>query len=124
MPILQQIQKNNLLDVLVIVVRYFGGTKLGIRGLIEAYGDAAAEVLRVAEKIFVRHVVRLWVCFPPEISSQVFGLIHRHKAQLKETDYNREGHVLVAIPASSVSSFTEQLTEATGGRARWEERND
>ncbi len=124
LPILQQIRKYNLFDVLVIVVRYFGGTKLGIRGLIEAYGDAAAEALATAKIAFVKQVVKLWVSFPPEISSHVFSLIHRHEAQLEETDYDKEGHVIVLIPASSVGSFTAQLTEATGARAHWEERND
>lgn len=44
-PILQQIDQLNLTNVLVIVVRYFGGTLLGVRGLIDAYGGAAAEAL-------------------------------------------------------------------------------
>lgn len=44
-PILQQIDRLNLTNVLVVVVRYFGGTLLGVRGLIDAYGGAAAEAL-------------------------------------------------------------------------------
>lgn len=124
MPILQQIRKYNLHDVLVIVVRYFGGTKLGIKGLIQAYGDATAEALTMAKIVSVKQVVKLWVRFPPETSSQIFSLLHRHKAQLEDADYGEEGHVLVAIPASLVSHFTAQLTEATGARAHWEERND
>lgn len=49
-PILNAIKSRELQDVLVVVVRYFGGTKLGIPGLIEAYGVAAAEALDAAEK--------------------------------------------------------------------------
>ena len=44
-PILGQIRSNNLTNVLVVVVRYFGGTKLGVGGLVAAYKKAAAEAL-------------------------------------------------------------------------------
>ncbi|MCU0445082.1 MAG: IMPACT family protein [Microscillaceae bacterium] len=45
MPILGQIRSRNLSNVLVVVVRYFGGTKLGVGGLIQAYKSAAAQAL-------------------------------------------------------------------------------
>lgn len=45
-PILNTITRANLHEVGVIVVRYFGGTKLGVRGLIDAYGECADEVLK------------------------------------------------------------------------------
>lgn len=49
-PILGQLHSNKVTDVLVIVVRYFGGTKLGASGLITAYKEAAKDALRIAEK--------------------------------------------------------------------------
>jgi uncharacterized YigZ family protein len=124
LPILQQIQKQDLYNVLVIVARYFGGTKLGIRGLIQAYGDAATEVLSSTKAFLARKEARLSVRFPPEISSQVFALIHRHPAQVENVNYDEQGHVLVVVPRSVVRSFTGELTEVTGARAHWEEEND
>lgn len=50
-PILGQILSNSLSDVLVVVVRYFGGVKLGVPGLIRAYRSAAADALSSAEKV-------------------------------------------------------------------------
>ena len=50
-PILGQIRSRGLTDVLVVVVRYFGGTKLGVGGLISAYRTAAANALDKAEAI-------------------------------------------------------------------------
>ncbi len=44
-PILGQIKSKNLTNVLIVVVRYFGGTKLGVGGLIQAYKTAAEEAL-------------------------------------------------------------------------------
>ena len=48
-PILGQIRSSNLTNVLVVVVRYFGGTKLGVSGLINAYRTAAAEAIKNGE---------------------------------------------------------------------------
>lgn len=124
LPILQQLQKHDLYNVLVIVVRHFGGIKLGIGGLIHAYGDATAEVLTAARIVTKKLEIRLSVRFPPEISSAVMGLIHRHPARVEDVKYEREARVLVALPPSGVERFTRELTEATGARAHWEETHD
>ncbi len=124
LPILQQIQKNDLYDVLVIVVRYFGGTKLGIGGLIHAYGDVAAEAIAAAKIVIKKQEIRLSLIFPPEISSAVMSLIHRHPARVEDVKYEKEARVLVVLPPSGVKRFTRELTEATGARAHWEEGHD
>ena len=124
LPILQQIEKHDLYNVLVIVVRYFGGTKLGIGGLIHAYGDATAEALAAAKIITKKQEIELFVRFPPEISSRVMGLIHRHPARVEDVKYDEEAQVIVALPPSSVERFTRELKEATGARANWEEKHD
>ena len=49
-PILAQIVGHDVYDVLVVVIRYFGGTKLGVGGLIRAYGGAAGRALDRAER--------------------------------------------------------------------------
>lgn len=86
-PILGQINSNNLTDILIIVVRYFGGIKLGTGGLIVAYRMAAAEALsdsRIIEKhveetisfsfeyLFMNDVMRIVKEETPEIVSQGF----------------------------------------------------
>ena len=50
-PILGQIQRLDLTNILIVVVRYFGGTLLGVSGLIKAYGDAAADALQNARVV-------------------------------------------------------------------------
>jgi len=124
LPILQQIQKAGLYDVLVIVVRYFGGTKLGIGGLIHAYGDMAAEAITAARIVIKKQEIRLSLSFPPEISSAVMSLIHRHPARVEDVRYEQSAHVLVALPPSAIERFKRELMEATGARASWEERHD
>lgn len=50
-PILGQINSNDLTNILIVVIRYFGGTLLGVSGLINAYRSAAAEAIRNSEII-------------------------------------------------------------------------
>lgn len=88
-PILGQINSNELTDILVVVVRYFGGIKLGTSGLIVAYKAAAAEAIAQAEIIektvdeevtvlfefpFLNDVMRIVKEETPEIVSQVYEM--------------------------------------------------
>ncbi|MDZ7775176.1 MAG: YigZ family protein [Bacteroidales bacterium] len=65
-PIYGQILSHQLINVLIVVVRYFGGTKLGVRGLINAYKYAAASALEnaVIKEKQLKHVYRLHYQYP------------------------------------------------------------
>ncbi|MDD6210688.1 MAG: YigZ family protein [Bacteroidales bacterium] len=88
-PILGQINSNELTNILIVVIRYFGGIKLGTSGLIMAYKAAAAEVLTAAEIIertvdetirikfeypFLNGVMKVVKDMTPEILRQSFGM--------------------------------------------------
>jgi uncharacterized YigZ family protein len=69
-PILGQIKSLGLTNTLVIVVRYFGGTKLGVSGLIRAYKTAAAEVL-ATNNLIVKYVTQPLILSYPYVSTHV-----------------------------------------------------
>jgi len=120
-PILQQLEAAELVNVLAVVVRYFGGTKLGVGGLIRAYADATKETIAAATVVERRRLVKAAIHFPPELISRVMGLIHRHPIEVKQVSYNKEARILVAVPPSLLARFCQELQEATGARARIEE---
>jgi len=122
LPILQQLQKSDLHNVLAVVIRYFGGVKLGIGGLVRAYGDAADAALQAAAVTVVKRNVKVEVCFPPETTSGVMSLVHRSNAKIVSTSYDRMSIVTVSLPPSRVEGFTSELSDATSGQARWEVR--
>jgi len=73
-PIYGQLLSKDISDVIVIVVRYFGGTKLGIPGLINAYRQAAAEALDHAGKTEKIIRLKLRVNFPYETMNEVMRI--------------------------------------------------
>jgi uncharacterized YigZ family protein len=101
-PVLGQINSNGLTDVLVLVVRYFGGIKLGTSGLIAAYKGAAAEAIAGAEiirktvdrDVFIRFeytlmndVMKIIKDIEPEIVSQQFDTVCRMSLRIRQSLY-------------------------------------
>lgn len=70
-PILGQIDAKELTKVLVVVVRYFGGTKLGAAGLFTAYKEAAQEALAQAPIQSIKVPAHLQISFPVELMNEV-----------------------------------------------------
>ncbi len=118
LPILRALEGADLYDILAVVVRHFGGVKLGIGGLIRAYGDATQEAIARAKIVTRVQQVRVEVTFPPELSSPVMGLIHRVGATVEKIEYNSTGRAVLLVSRSALSGFTDRLQEATGNRAR------
>ena len=122
LPILQQLQKADLQNVLAVVVRYFGGVKLGIGGLVRAYGDATGAALESATVVVVTRHVEIDVHFPPQATSGMMSLIHRSQAKILGTSYDKMSVVTVSLPPSRVEEFTGGLSDMSSGQARWEVR--
>jgi uncharacterized YigZ family protein len=104
-PILGVIRANDLTHVLFAVVRYFGGTKLGVGGLIEAYREGAAEALNngvVVERIRTQ---RLRISFAYENMGVVMGLIKRWELEPAATDFQLSCSVDVDVRLAHVEGF-------------------
>ena len=117
-PILRRIEGAGLEDVLVAVVRYFGGVKLGIGGLIRAYSEAAEQALAAASSVIRKMEATVRVDFPPEATSGVMGTIHRCNATVKHIEYDAAGLAVVTLPPSRVKAFLTALREATSAKAQ------
>ncbi len=92
-PILAAIKGKDVTNILIVVVRYFGGTKLGIRGLIEAYKAAAENALRHADLVIQIPRVSFEITYTYEQTSEVNRIFHRFnldKIDAKYTDICRQ----------------------------------
>ena len=96
-PILGQIRAKNLSDVLIVVVRYFGGTKLGVGGLINAYKTAAAEALaqnRIIEKVVVSIII---IDFEYGAMNDVMKVIKAFDLTILEQDFNLQCRIKLSV---------------------------
>ncbi|NMA75147.1 MAG: YigZ family protein [Bacteroidales bacterium] len=111
-PILGQINSNELTNVLVIVIRYFGGIKLGTGGLIQAYREAASIALGKA-RIEVRTVdVEIDFSFEYPNMNDVMRIVKEYNAtMLDQTGYGTGCSMKVSIRKSLKDSLLESLTK-------------
>jgi uncharacterized YigZ family protein len=119
-PILRQLEAARLVDVLAVVVRYFGGVKLGVGGLVRAYGAVTAAALAAAPAVERHLEVALRLRFPIEVHAAVLRTIHRHGARVLDIRYDTQGEATVTVPPSRATSFADSVCEETGARARVE----
>lgn len=81
-PILRQLRSRELTNALVVVVRYFGGIKLGVGGLVKAYKAAAAAALNAGEVIEQTCLARIDIRFEYLCMDEVMHLIQRHDLKI------------------------------------------
>lgn len=97
-PIYGQLNSFDITNVLVIVVRYFGGTKLGVGGLIQAYKEGAKSVLECA-KIITKDVVEIIsIKFKYEDLNFIMGLIKTFNLNIVNQKFDLKCFIIIEIP--------------------------
>lgn len=118
-PILAAIEAQGLDHVLVVVTRHFGGIKLGVGGLVRAYGGTAAECLRTAQRLEIRPTLKFRLVAPFEFVSGVYPLLGEYATEKLEEDFVAEGlRLLIQIDAEEAEEFQERLTNLCRGQSR------
>lgn len=110
-PILGQIRSRNLTNVLIVVVRYFGGTKLGVGGLVKAYKMAAS--LAIDENEIVREWVKATVHlrFPYPVMNEVMKLVKTHDLEILSQEMALDCRMVLSIRAALAAQVIEKLEE-------------
>lgn len=111
-PILGQINSLELTDVLVIVVRYFGGIKLGTSGLIAAYREAARLALDDAGKITLRQLRRLNVSVPYEKLNAVMRIVKNDDIRIITQTFDTLCHLCIEYPLDMHEELIGRLGNA------------
>jgi len=113
-PILGQIQSFELTDVLIGVVRYFGGTKLGVGGLINAYRTAAKEALESGEIIELPVLKSVKVEFSYDQMPDVMKLVKSYELSTRNNDFGLNCSFSVDLPILRSDQISQLLMEIDG----------
>ena len=108
-PILGQIKSRNLTNTLVIVIRYFGGTKLGVSGLINAYRTAASEALD-QNKIVEKQITQAFrLSFPYEEMNEVMKLVKDFDLNIKDQGFETESTLDFEVIISKIDMLEAKI---------------
>ena len=108
-PILGEILSRNLSDVLVVVVRYFGGIKLGVPGLIRAYKSASQEALDAAEIVVRTATLPLRISFSYPQTDKVLKELRKRNIEISDKVFEEECSLTAHVPLSIKESLREVL---------------
>lgn len=120
-PILQAIQSQDCDRVAVLVIRWYGGIKLGTGGLARAYGGTAAECLRLADKVELREEFRARCTCPYTDMDRVQARLLAVGVQMESAEFDAQGVVWVVRGAKADQQDIEALyIDQTRGQGGWE----
>ncbi len=115
-PILLVLTSQKLTNVLLVVTRYYGGTKLGTGGLARAYAEAAQQAISMSQitKVFLTSSVSLRVLY--EDLPAMERLIHAFEGTIEESTYLESVALRVGIRRSKIADFLHSVTDTFRGR--------
>ena len=120
-PILAQLQGHDVIHCVVAVVRYFGGVKLGVGGLMRAYGGAAGKCLDRCGLAPVILTTRLQIEHDYSCSRAVETAMHHLGLTALEPDFGQQVQFFVEVPREDLESFRREMMERSAGQVRIKE---
>lgn len=116
-PILAVLRGAEIGDIVVVVTRYFGGTKLGTGGLVRAYGGAAKEVLSAlpVELKIEKSLIGLSVAY--SFYERLKLLLAAHQAETLREEFAADVTVFARLPADQVEGLSDALRNLTAGQS-------
>jgi uncharacterized YigZ family protein len=113
-PILGQLDSKGLTDILVIVVRYFGGTLLGVPGLINAYKTAAALALQLTPFVQKAVTVRLQVNFDYTQMNEVMRQVKAFNCTIAEQEMQLFCRMVIDVPKGRLAELQQVFSNLRG----------
>ena len=117
-PILEAIDGHILTDVVCVVARYFGGTKLGTGRLARAYAQCAGKVLDGGERVERFLTVHLRIAYAYDLTGIIMGLVSRYGCGVVDTSYGSEATMVLRVRQGDLDAFEQNLQDATAGKVK------
>ena len=115
-PALAVLRGADIGDTLVVVTRYFGGTKLGTGGLVRAYSDATRQVLEALPRQLKIPRQQIGLEFAYSFYERMKLLITEYEGTIDDETFGQDASLIVTLPQSNVEGFAARVTDMTAGR--------
>lgn len=119
LPIYNQLLAHDITNVLLIVVRYYGGTKLGVSGLVKAYKESAKITLEEAEIITKELESEIEIVFSFNHQNQIFTLLNKFDGKFLDFLSDEQCTIKAKIKSSQKESISELLSEMQNISFKW-----
>jgi len=113
--IFNAIEHFNLTNTLVVIVRYFGGTKLGVGGLGKAYYETAFTVLEKAEKLNKKLYQKVFIKVDFEQVNKIYLIFNESDSKIINTSYSDKVEFECLITSDNIQQIISRLKDATNG---------
>lgn len=118
LPILNELKKFLLINVSIYVIRYFGGKKLGIPGLIEAYSYAAKNSIENIELVEWNQKVSYNLQLPYEFQNIIYSILSKVSADIVKQSFNDLVYLKIIVNEKNVSLFFKMIEKKGNGKIR------
>lgn len=115
-PILGELRRHQLINVIVIVVRYFGGTKLGIPGLIHAYHESTSESIKVNQIITISRKVTYEAIMPLGLQPKFYSACKHYDIELDQPTYTDRFQAMIKVPMENSEHTLDRLLSLIAGQ--------
>lgn len=111
LPIYNQLLAHHLTNVLLVVIRYYGGTKLGVSGLAKAYKETAKSTLEHTKIVTKELESRIELKFKFSQQNVIFGLLNKYKAKIISFEAADICQIVASVRTSQKESISDELSE-------------
>ena len=117
-PILNVLKRKHLVNVVIFVIRYFGGSKLGIPGLINAYGTAAENAINAGKlKTWVLYQ-QIFICYNYDLQKKVDSLLQQFTVNIIKIEFGESIKTNMEVEVEKTDALAQELNEISNGAIR------
>ena len=123
-PIMRQLHSKDVTNILIVVIRYFGGTLLGVGGLIKAYGNAASDALNKAKIITKSEDIPIRINFNYKFNKIIQKIIKEEKLEIIKQQFEHECSLILNVRKSKIQRILERFNQIENVKAQLVMNND
>ncbi|MDZ4262731.1 MAG: YigZ family protein [Pseudomonadota bacterium] len=116
-PMLHVLTERDVGNSLAVVVRYFGGVKLGAGGLVRAYSGAVSEAVNCAQLVEVTPCVQIQITVDFAKETKIRHIVNMYQGQILHVDYATQVTLKISLAAAQAELFAQQVMNETAGDA-------